>query len=198
MRFNIKDLFGVTVLLAFYLSAVLYAIQYTDLSAITDNLGLSIIVGVAHVVIYGGTYFLMRLRTAPYEFEFDGGVPWGPVLTSVVLMWFIAVIGRWLPEGVFFVLSFPFVTLAVMVLIFRRAYVSAKAICYLMPFPWSKVHVTTDEENALRLRLGAAWLGLSVEVPSKFQQRVKELIANAPRSQAEFDERVLKKSHPEE
>ena len=145
MRFNIKDLFGVTVLLAFYLSAVIYAI--------------------------------------PYEFDFDGGVPWGPVLASVVAMWLIAIIGRWLPEGTFFVLSFPFLTLAVLALIFRRAYVSEKGICYLMFFPWHMTEVVANEDNVLNLKIGSSWLGLSIDVPPKLQTRVNELMADSSKLQ---------------
>ena len=103
-------------------------------------------------------------------------------------MWLIAIIGRWLPEGTFFVLSFPFVTLAGIALIFSRVYVSEKGICYLLAFPWKAVQVTVDEPNKLRLQMGSAWLGLAVDVPPKFQQRDKELTRNGNSNQDLPDE----------
>lgn len=184
MRFRIRDLLLATTLLAIWLAGSLYAqdlLKPGDLAKESPGI---IAVFVLYLIIFEAVYRLVRRSAAPYLFEFATEIPWPQLYAAAALVLAFAFLPTYPLEGAYFVVSIPFVTLVLLSICHRTAYVNANGVFYqLMLFQWCTIHRLPPEDDTLRLRLGPTWMGVTLDVPTQYHPQVCDLMVSGDRDE---------------
>ena len=208
MRFRLRDILLLMVLLAVYFTTLNRVLQIKNGEHFRHNLWL-----------FGGVFFLMfgsmlavgnrwSMRKAqPIELRFVAGIPWKVLIHQVLLVISFGLVAIYFDSATgiaaFLGASMPILSSMALVFFFNYIVVSSQGIvyhCYLRP--WRSVRVVRDDSGTIValdqgypawVRPGTLahrylWPGVTLEIPEEHQQQVTELYEQGVLTNHESDE----------